>query len=484
MRKMMVMAAVLGLATAAGAAQSPGQKCQSGKNQEAGKYAACLAKAEATLLKTEGTCSLTTANGCHDDGDCPTGENCTKDLAKYTAAVTKCGDKFEAKWNTLTQKAADALDPCPDGLLAEEIKEAVDESVANVAAGLAGEGLSACGGDIATCQDDLTACETELGTTESQLTTCESDLGTAETELVTCESDLGTAGTELVTCEGSLTACDADLAVCDSDLTTCEGALVAAQGCGDGGIDVGEDCDLGNLNGGTCAGEGFAGGELRCGAGCAFDTSGCYATRFEDNGNGTITDNETGLMWEKKVKLDLATDLANLQDADNAYPWSGLCSVEVTKRCQPDAASEAACLAGVDGDAFGCSQCTGGEGTCTVMSPGVTAWQWLTALNSANFGTHNDWRLATRDEYLSIVDFMSTVTPVVDVAFHGASCGTFCTDLNDPACSCTADHFYWSASTYMLGRAFAWYVNFFEGNQYRSIKDGLSLPVRAVRGGS
>ncbi len=36
MRKMIVIAAVLGLAAAAHAAQSPERKCQSGKNQEAG----------------------------------------------------------------------------------------------------------------------------------------------------------------------------------------------------------------------------------------------------------------------------------------------------------------------------------------------------------------------------------------------------------------------------------------------------------------
>ena len=106
--------------------------------------------------------------------------------------------------------------------------------------------------------------------------------------------------------------------------------------CGNGVIDGTEQCDLGTLNSQTCGTRGFTGGTLRCGAGCVFDTSGCYATRYVDNSNGTITDNQTGLVWEKKVKLDGTQDFANLQDADNYYQWAGTCSVTTSKYCQPD----------------------------------------------------------------------------------------------------------------------------------------------------
>src|SRR5262249_48010807 len=44
--------------------------------------------------------------------------------------------------------------------------------------------------------------------------------------------------------------------------------------------------------------------------------------RFDDNADGTITDNETELMWEKKIKLDGTIDYANLHDADNTYRWA------------------------------------------------------------------------------------------------------------------------------------------------------------------
>jgi hypothetical protein len=43
------------------------------------------------------------------------------------------------------------------------------------------------------------------------------------------------------------------------------------------------------------------GGVLSCGDGCDFDTSGCWAARFVDNADGTITDNVSGLMWENNL---------------------------------------------------------------------------------------------------------------------------------------------------------------------------------------
>jgi len=405
MRKMIVFAAVLGLATTAHAAQAPGQKCQSSKNQEAGKYASCLYKAEATLLQTKGSCSLTTATGCYDDGDCPVSETCTKDLTKYGEAVTKCEGKFGEKWATLTQKAADALDPCPDGLLVEEIKEAVDEHVANVAAGLAGEGLSDCSGELLSCEGDLSTCETDLGMVETDLTTC----------------------------EGTLTTCD-------SNLSTCEGALVVALGCGDGDIDAGEDCDTGNLNGGTCTGEGFAGGVLRCDAGCAYDTSDCYASRFVDNGDGTITDNGTGRMWAKK------SDDGSIHDKDRTDTW--------------------------DDDRW-------------FLEADGTAFDYIAYLNGAVagycFAGHCDWRLPTKEELQGLV-VGSEAAPKIDPIFK-APCTAGCAVT---ACSCTRSSFYWSSTTFRGASGdFAWGVNFLDGVVSENGKTELygRRHVRAVRVG-
>lgn len=261
----------------------------------------------------------------------------------------------------------------------------------------------------------------------------------------------------------------------------------AVATCGNGVIDGAEECDQGNLNGSTCVDEGFAGGTLACGAGCLFETGGCFNVRFVDNADGTITDSETGLEWEKKVKLDSTTDGANLQDADNTHRWSGQCSVATSKRCQPDAASEAACLAGTEGGTAGCLQCTGGEGTCTVTPEG-TIWQWLVALNTANYGGHDDWRVATRRELETVLDLTDTTpSPVVDVAFHGASCGGACADVTDPACSCTASAgggYYWSASSYAPLPVEAWLTGFAGGDVGAYNKASFDAHVRAVRGGS
>ncbi|MEM6733798.1 MAG: IPT/TIG domain-containing protein, partial [Myxococcota bacterium] len=57
--------------------------------------------------------------------------------------------------------------------------------------------------------------------------------------------------------------------------------------CGNGRVDVGEDCDSTDLNGGSCVTTGFASGTLGCAVDCSFDVSQCEAC-----GNGRIDDGE------------------------------------------------------------------------------------------------------------------------------------------------------------------------------------------------
>ena len=110
-------------------------------------------------------------------------------------------------------------------------------------------------------------------------------------------------------------------------------------------------------------------------------------TGFADNGNGTITDCSTKLMWEKK------DDSSGLHDKDLYFSWAGSCSVSGA-HCQPDAASAAACAAAT-GSAYGCAQCEPTEGTCMVRFTGATIWTWVAQLNAANFAGHSDWRVPT-----------------------------------------------------------------------------------------
>jgi hypothetical protein len=182
-------------------------------------------------------------------------------------------------------------------------------------------------------------------------------------------------------------------------------------------------------------------------------------SRFVDNADGTITDSVTDLMWEKKTERDDDENLANPHDADNAPPWSGVCTLSGTL-CQPTAAAAALCAANVEGDPDGCAECIGGEGTC---SEPATVWTTAAALNSANFAGHSDWRVPTQTELEGIRDLDAVDDPAIDVAFHGVSCGAACTDMTSAACSCTQDSSYWSASTHPLFSDAAMIVPFLVG---------------------
>ncbi len=481
--------ALTGLLAAPAAAITPGDRCEADKLKTAGKYAFCRMNAESRAIRK---------------GEAP-------DYAK-------CDEKYAAKWSTVEGKAGGT---CPVTADQAAVQTEATECTDGLTATIGGNPPAGCTGDLITCEDNLTTCGTDLTTCGvdlttsnadlavcgtdlttcnaglttcgTNLTTCGADLTTCGTALTTCDTELTTCDTGLATCEGDLTTCDierttcgTELLACDADLTTCEADLATAELCGNGTIDAGEDCDLGTLNGATCITEGFAGGVLTCANGCTFDISSCWAARFVDNADGTITDNASGLMWEKKAGLNDVAVGANLHDADNRYSWSGYCSVNTSKYCQPNAAAAAACAAGAEGDPNGCAECTGGDGTCTVDVPAITTlWDWVAQLNAASFAGHTDWRAPGLRELLAIVDYLDTTFPAVSVAFQGASCGAACTDITNAACSCTQSDNYWSASTYVPGEAFikAWGVGFDDGDVYADGKTG-TLYVRAVRDGS
>ncbi len=190
--------------------------------------------------------------------------------------------------------------------------------------------------------------------------------------------------------------------------------------------------------------------------------------RYVDNRDGTITDLNTGLMWEKKIKQDGVADATDLNDADNCYLWAGACNV-------------GGALCGTDTDC-------GANGPCNAsdcQGGNLTIFKWVAALNAENSGTgfagHNDWRVPNIRELQGIVDY-GTFNPAVTTAFHGASCGASCTDLTNPACSCAQSGDYWSSSTYEPSPTNAWYVFFYDGAVGNNNKTNNPY-VRAVRSG-
>jgi hypothetical protein len=214
--------------------------------------------------------------------------------------------------------------------------------------------------------------------------------------------------------------------------------------CGNGVIESGEQCDFNNLNGQTCQTQGFIAGQLSCTPGtCVFDTSGCFATRFVDNGDGTVTDHQTGLMWEKKENLDGIVNDLDPHDADNTYTWCGSAS---------------------------CSTMILMDGTITTtflpkLNKGVaTIYTGIAGC----FAGHCDWRLPTSAEL-----------PTILLAPY--PCGT--SPCIDPVFGPTQSGDYWSATTNisMLNSAFR--VNFFDGGVDGFGDKTTSYYARAVRGG-
>jgi len=152
---------------------------------------------------------------------------------------------------------------------------------------------------------------------------------------------------------------------------------------------------------------------------------------YHDNGDGTISDLNTGLMWEKK-----SADGSD-HDVSKTFVWSSALT--------------------------------------------DTVWDWINAINTEvgngiGFAGFNDWRLPNVRELQSILDF-GRLLPAVDPVFNN-NVSTGCTVLT---CSATAQ-FYWSSTTVATVDIDAWTVDFSVSHNVAALKTG-SHSVRAVRGG-
>lgn len=158
----------------------------------------------------------------------------------------------------------------------------------------------------------------------------------------------------------------------------------------------------------------------------------CEQPRWVDNGNQTVTDNLTGLVWEKKTNLDGVANLANPSDADNVYNWTA-----------------------IDGD--------------ETDEDGSLFTTFLVPLNAANFGGASGWRIPNVLELQTIL--LSDPYP----------CAT--SPCIHPAFGPTQPVSYWSTTSGADGSpAEAWDVDFDSGCVNCHTKTE-SFPARAVRGG-
>lgn len=206
------------------------------------------------------------------------------------------------------------------------------------------------------------------------------------------------------TCNANLTQCQTDLASCTSQPKG-QPAKTGQTVCSD-----------------------FSSSPISCaGSGQDGETQKGRARDFTDNGDGTITDNNTGLTWEKLDDSNLS-GLSGIHDVNNQYCWS-----------------------------------------C-----GATK---IADLNSMTFAGHTDWRIPNVAELLTLVKY-GTSAPAIEPEFQ-SGCSPGCTSTT---CSCTTNTYYWTSDNAEFAAGYAWVVEFGYGQSTYASKGG-NFWLRAVRGG-
>lgn len=219
--------------------------------------------------------------------------------------------------------------------------------------------------------------------------------------------------------------------------------------CGNRVLDGTETCDPPGLRCADVSIPGFCNVECACEPLSPQPTPSPGA-RFVDNGDGTVTDNHTGLQWEKKTTaVGTGANLADPHDVDNLYQW---------------------CL-DTSPPSFQCDNAPGPK-------DGSLFTQFLAVLNTPPcFAGHCDWRIPTvgRD------GDPAELETLIETSAPGCGSGGPCID---PIFGPTVDYSYWSATTFATNPIFAWSADFSFGGEVFASGKSFDGSVRAVRNGS
>jgi len=371
--------------------------------------------------------------------------------------------------------------------------------VAAMDPGNTGQASFQCGdnGQLATCTSGLATCNDSLNTCNSSNATCTSDLNTCNSNYTSCSGDLTTCSSSLATCNTNLNTVNAGTAAVGDVLSgktfsssnglgltgtmsnnggmsftpgTTAQTIPAGYHNGSGSVAGDTDLVAGNIVSGVSI-FGVTGaalpatrlktGQTQCDQGggtlgaCPGFPAGQdgslqkgLARSYTDNGDGTITENKTGLIWEK-----LDNNANSIHDSSATFTW-----YNAFKKIQV-----------LNGDATGCIAANNPDACCTGTGTG----------SCTPFAGQTDWRLPNVNELQSLADY-GRVIPAVDPAFNTLSCLPGCTVV---ACSCTQSSTYWSSTTGQIFPYTAWDVYFGFGSMGYDAKSN-SAYVRAVRGGS